>query len=53
VLEKWNDGMLSIKNGKHITKSAAGGRSSNLYHGDTYPWTHHSIIPMFELDENP
>jgi hypothetical protein len=29
-------------------KSAPGGRSSNLYQGNTYPRTHHSSIPLFQ-----
>ena len=29
-------------------KSAAGGRFSNLHQGNSYPRTHHSIIPVFQ-----
>jgi hypothetical protein len=30
-------------------KSAAGGRSSNLYQGNTYPRIHRSNTPIFQL----
>ena len=34
-------------------KSATGGRSSNLYQGNTYPRTHYSIILIFHLAQKP